>query len=194
MRNPEPQRGFTLLEVLLALLLMSLIGLACWRLFDSVLRSEAASRGHTQALGRLQQALAVIENDVRHGLFAPGTCASAYGVGLQAQHLYWLRAGVGNPLDAPRSDLRQVEYRVHDGTLWRHARALEHAAGQPQRLLDGVSQLRWRLYAPGAGWQLQWPLAQGAGLAPHALELLVSVGTLREVRRVMLFVQAPDEC
>lgn len=194
MGSLESQRGFTLLEVLLALVLMSLIGLACWRLFDSVLRSDAASRGHAQALGQLQRAMAVIESDVRHGLFASGTCASAYGVGLQAQRLHWLRGGVRNPLDAPHSDLRRVEYRVQNGTLWRQARALEQQAGQPQRLLDGVSQLRWRLYGAGQGWQAQWPVSQGSGQAPQALELLVSVGSLREVRRVMLFVQAPDEC
>lgn len=194
MGSPESQRGFTLLEVLLALVLTSLIGLACWRLFDSVLRSEAASRSHAQALGQMQRAVAVIESDVRHALFAPGTCANAYGVGLHAQRLHWLRGGVRNPLDAPRSDLRQVEYTLQNGTLWRHARTFEHAPGQPQRLLDGVSKLRWRLYAEGQGWQVQWPVPAGPGQTPQALELLVSAGALREVRRVMLFVQAPDAC
>ena len=46
------QRGFTLLEVLIAMALFSLLGLACYQLLERVLHSERRIEQHEQQLRR----------------------------------------------------------------------------------------------------------------------------------------------
>lgn len=51
------QRGFTLLEVLIAIALFSLLGLASYQLLQRVLHSEQRIEQHEQQLRSLQRAL-----------------------------------------------------------------------------------------------------------------------------------------
>ncbi|MNP72721.1 Pseudopilin GspJ [compost metagenome] len=73
----------------------------------------------------------------------------------------------------PRSDLRLVEYWLADGVLWRQRRTLEHGQVRPQRLLEGIVELRWRLHVADSGWLSRWPLAR-QHRAPQALEVTLS--------------------
>ncbi|MQT43327.1 prepilin-type N-terminal cleavage/methylation domain-containing protein, partial [Pseudomonas sp. FSL R10-0765] len=54
----KPQAGFTLLELVIAIAIFALLGVACWRLFDGVLRAERSSSAHEQTLRGLQRAVA----------------------------------------------------------------------------------------------------------------------------------------
>ncbi|WP_246237669.1 type II secretion system minor pseudopilin GspJ [Pseudomonas akapageensis] len=192
-RVPMSQRGFTLLELLLALAIFTLLGVATWRLFDGVVRADSASQSHGRELRSLQRAMGLIERDVRHGLLAPGTAGAGFGVSLKGPRLQWLRGGERNPLDLPRSELRVVEYWLEEGTLWRHNRTFEEGVGQPQRILEGVRHLRWRLHAGSSGWHAQWPLAEPQEHAPTAVELVLSVGRFEQMRRVVVFAQEAYE-
>ncbi|PWB31112.1 type II secretion system protein GspJ [Pseudomonas sp. SDI] len=183
------QQGFTLLELLLALALFALLALASWRLFDLLLRAQAASSAHAGQLRSVQRAVALIERDVRHGLFVPGSSGALFTH--DGARLQWLRAAERNLADAPRSALRQVEYWLEDGTLWRYSRVLERHEGRPQAVLHNVRQLRWRFHLGAQGWQARQPKAPGE--TAQALELLLSVGDFSELRRVIALVEAPED-
>ncbi len=187
------QQGFTLLELLLALSIFTLLGVASWRLFDVVVQAQGASERHGGQLRALQRAMGLFERDVRHAVLPPGTAGSGYGMTLHKQRLQWLRGGERNPLDLPRSELRVVEYWLEDGVLWRHNRTLEHGLGQPQRLLEGVNRLQWRVHAGPYGWQAQWPLNGKREQAPTAVEIVLSVGRFEQVRRVVLLARDANE-
>jgi general secretion pathway protein J len=192
-RVPLRQQGFTLLELLLALAIFTLLGVASWRLFDVVTRAQSSSQSHGLELRALQRAVGLIERDIRHGLLPTGTSRTGYGVRLNGQRMQWLRGSERNPLDLPRSDLRVVEYWLEEGTLWRHNRTFEQGAGQPQRLLEGVVNLRWRVHAGPSGWQTQWPQAFPPGQAPRAVEIVLTVGRFEQIRRVVLFAEPAYE-
>ena len=75
----KPQAGFTLLELVIAIAIFALLGVACWRLFDGVLRAERSSSAHEQTLRGLQRAVALIERDMLHlhtSAKAPGCACS----------------------------------------------------------------------------------------------------------------------
>lgn len=57
------QRGFTLLELVIALAIFTVLGLASWGLFDSVVRVQRGVTTHERELRSLQRAVAVIERD-----------------------------------------------------------------------------------------------------------------------------------
>lgn len=172
------QQGFTLLELVIAIAIFALLGLACWRLFDGVVRVERNTAAHQQDLRRLQRALAVIERDAvqinRHPLTLKQNI-------LQLQRGHWR-----NPLDQPRSELQNVSYHLDGGTLWRISTSVEQPLVQRQALLADVSELTWRVFDGASGWRSEWPVtATRTAAPPQALEVVVSTGRFEQVRRVM---------
>ena len=45
----KSQAGFTLLELVIAIAIFALLGIGCWRLFDSVVRAEIEKGGSLTA-------------------------------------------------------------------------------------------------------------------------------------------------
>ncbi|AHC33062.1 type II secretion system protein GspJ [Pseudomonas fluorescens] len=172
------QSGFTLLELVIALAIFALLGLASGRLFDTVVRAQQATTSHEQDLRRLQRAVGVIERDVLQ-------LASAVIV-LGPTTLQLQRGNWRNPQDLPRSERQQVIYRLDNQMLWRESRGLESSTVERQRLLDDVRMLNWRLFDRDVGWSHVWPVGKGAAATPpQALEMVLSAGRFEQVRRVL---------
>lgn len=172
------QSGFTLLELVIALAIFALLGIASSRLFDTVVRAQQSTASHEQDLRRLQRAIGVIERD------ALQLASSIIVLGpttLQLQRSHWR-----NPQDLPRSERQQVLYRVDNQALWRESRSLESSTVERQKLLGDVRALNWRLFNRDTGWNRVWPVGKNAAqMPPQALELVLSAGRFEQVRRVL---------
>ncbi|MHC8316577.1 type II secretion system protein GspJ [Pseudomonas sp. LB3P31] len=171
------QKGFTLLELVIAMAIFALLGLASWKLFDSVLRVQQGTAAHERELRSLQRAMAVIERDVLHVTEQPVLLKQTV---LQLQRSNWR-----NPLDQPRSGRQMLTYRLDNGVLWRESQAEGAQSVQRQRLLDDVRQLRWRVFDSQSGWSRDWASDLGRKTS-MALELQVSVGRFGAIHRVLL--------
>ncbi|GAB6405177.1 type II secretion system protein GspJ [Pseudomonas sp. MHK4] len=171
------QDGFTLLELVIAIAIFALLGLASWTLFDGVVRVQQGTLSHERELRNLQRAVAVIERDLLHIAQQP--------VLLDPTRLQLLRGNWRNPLDLPRSERQVLTYRFDNGVLWRDSRAEGAQSVQQQKLLEDVRDLRWRLYDSQVGWRSYWPSAANLK-APLALEIQLSAGRFQAIRRVLL--------
>ncbi|MCK1792940.1 type II secretion system protein GspJ [Pseudomonas violetae] len=171
------QKGFTLLELVIAMAIFAMLGLASWKLFDGVLRMQQGTAAHERELRSLQRAMAVIERDVMHVTEQP--------VSLKKNVLQLQRSNWRNPLDQPRSGRQVLTYRLDNGVLWRDSQADGAQSVQRQRLLGDVRQLRWRVFDSHSGWSREWASAPGKKAA-MALEVQVSVGRFEAIRRVLL--------
>jgi len=172
------QAGFTLLELVIALAIFALLGLASWRLFDTVVRVQHSTSGHEQDLRSLQRAIGVIERDALH--------VDSSVIVLSPAALQLMRGNWRNPQDLPRSERQQVLYRLENRVLWRESRGLESPTVQRQKLLDDVGFLSWRLYDGENAWSDAWPVGKGAANAPpRALEVVLSAGRFQQIRRVL---------
>lgn len=162
-------QGFTLLEVLIALVISALIAVMA---FESL---NAADSGATRTnevlteINRLDRAWQIIAADLRHVI--PPAAADRNTV-FQAESLrssgedsdqlvlLFKRRGWVNFSNLPRSDLQMVSYRVEDGKLWRDFAPernldlgdidLEDEDGFHQLLLEGVEDLQLRMLFQGA--------------------------------------------
>lgn len=177
------QSGFTLLELVVALAIFAVLGLASGRLFDTVVRAQQGAASHEQDLRRMQRALGVIERDALQ-------LASSVIV-LGPTSLQLLRGNWRNPQDVARSERQQVLYRLDNRVLWRESRSPESATVERQKLLDDIDLLSWRLFDTEAGWSSIWPVGKGAAARPpQALEVVVSAGRFEQVRRIVPLPQA----
>lgn len=173
------QKGFTLLELVIAMAIFALLGLASWRLFDGVVRTERSTANHEREMRALQRAIAVIERDVLQVTTQP--LVLEHGV-LQLQRANWR-----NPLDQPRSEIQNINYRLEKGTLWRESAGATPSSLQRQKLLTEVLDLRWRLYDQKLGWRSDWPNIRTQPMTrPQALELTFSTARFEHIRRVLL--------
>lgn len=179
------QRGFTLVELLLAVAIFAVLAAGATRLLDALVRTDLARQAHADEVRRLARALGLVQRDALQGVFPPMLKKHDYGLALQGHRLSWLSSSGHDSHLQARNDLRLTQYWLEDGVLWRQRSTLLNGEGRAQRLLDGVTSLRWRVFVPGRGWLAEWPGAASIAAPPSAVELTLSVGSVQHVRRVL---------
>lgn len=164
--------GVTLVEMLVALALMAVIGVAGIAVLQQVLRAQDRTAARLDRLGEMQRTMVVVTLDFATALpFSLAAGANGTAIARQA--------------DAPV----RVDYALEGGTLWRRVGG---AAGEPvasQALVRGVDRAAWRYLAASDGWSDVWPpegtqARLGDAANPRAVELrlwLKDGGTLRRV-------------
>ncbi|MDD0972854.1 type II secretion system minor pseudopilin GspJ [Pseudomonas fontis] len=183
----RPQQGFTLLELLIAMSLFSLIAVACWTLFDGVVRAERANtRVHTQ-LGELQRAMRIIEQDAVHAVAVALPGGERQAVRVDGSSISWVRGNRRNVRDLARGTQSIVRYRLDGDVLWRDEAPLERAneiVSLP--VLQAVSKVSWQVYVDG--WQpAMAAVARREAVAlPRGLQVQLSLPRYPDVRRVLL--------
>ncbi|NBF13408.1 type II secretion system minor pseudopilin GspJ [Pseudomonas sp. Fl4BN1] len=195
------QRGFTLLEVVVAIAIFSLLGLATYQFLDRVMRSDQRIGQHEQQLRALQRAISVLERDLVQARRQPLLDDPSHSQALisQPDGISLVRGGWSNPLEYPRSNLLQASHRWQDGVWLRETRALSQPlaatdeaqrapgpTGQQQQLLTGVQLTRLR-FIDGLGQAHEhWPVGTESLSLPAALEIELDAPGYPQIRRVIL--------
>ncbi|QXH54277.1 type II secretion system minor pseudopilin GspJ [Pseudomonas fakonensis] len=179
------QRGFTLLELMLAVAIFAMLAVGSAQLVERMVRADAARQMQADELRALGRALSLIQRDAVQGVFVGELLHAAFAVSLDGTRVQWLVGAQQATGMLGASDLRVVEYWLEGGTLWRRRRSLEHGEGREQRLLEGVQALSWRLHTQDQGWLSQWPGAKRPKSAPDALEVRLSTARYQQVLRVL---------
>lgn len=150
------RRGFTLIEVLVAMSILAIIGLVSATVLTQMIDSEEVSKDRHERLSELQFAMVTLDRDVRQIVVrqvrAVPEEARRYYITNDAAlidsdsgGLAFVRAGWSNPdMMLPRSELQPVVYRVRDGVLQRIYRPfVDDVSGDEgvQDLLTGVESL-----------------------------------------------------
>jgi general secretion pathway protein J len=192
------QRGFTLLELLVALSVFSLVSVMAYSGLRTVLQSKQHTEQRAARIQQLQSAVMLLERDLAQ--FVDRPVRDEFGDPQQAllsadygdTRLAFTRAGYRNPTGLPRSNLQRVAYGLEEEALVRLAwPVLDRAQGsEPYRgvLLEGVRELQLRFMDEEREWQGQWPpegLAPDAPIPlPRAVEVTLELEDLGEVRRL----------
>lgn len=119
-------KGFTLLEVIIAIAIFSMISLTSFNIFDTVLRSDEVSKERTARLNELQRAFVIIERDLMQiaqrsvridgeaplKTFLRGKNNDSPN---EEADLSFVRNGWTNPgLLMPRSNMQSVAYKLNE--------------------------------------------------------------------------------
>ncbi len=158
------QRGFTLLEMVVALAIFSIMAVIAYRGLTGILDAREALEQDSARLSRLTFAVALIERDVRQALPRPvrdelGDPEPAL-VGT-VRLLALTRLGRSNPAQLAQASLERVEYGWADGTLRRIAwPVLDRAPNtepQIQELISDLDGVQLRFLRGPDQWLDQWP-------------------------------------
>jgi len=117
--------GFTLLEVLIAMAIFSIVGLASFQLLQSVRGIDRATNQQTAAYRELVRSLSIMDRDFIQLVYREirdelGDRRAAVSVNEGYYPIELTRQGWNNPLQRPRSELQRVGYQVVEGELQRH--------------------------------------------------------------------------
>lgn len=181
------QRGFTLLEVLVAIAIFALISAMAYGSLNQVLHTRDRLEEERAFWQALTLAFLRIEEDVSQARTRPvrdvdgGQRAPFIGQPtdtrrLGAASLELTHGGVLVVGEAVRSDLQRVAYRLHEGVLqrlvWPQLDRAPQAKPIEIPLLSGVEDFRLRFYHPQGAWTDSWPpLAPVPGAGPVIPEL-----------------------
>lgn len=179
-------RGFTLLEVMVALVIMTLFSLMAYRALDAVLGAEARARAEIERWRVLERAFARLQGDLANVLDMPlagrGFRLADSGGG---QELSWDRL---LPDDEP-GGLRRTGYRHDGGTVsrlvWREAAPPGEAPAEAP-LLEGLNGARFRCLDAQGAWRDAWPTNGAEPRPPRAVEIQLTLADGANVRRVIL--------
>jgi general secretion pathway protein J len=180
------QRGFTLLELLIAVAIFALVGAMAYSGLQQVLDQNAHTRVQSQRLSDLQKAYAIIQRDLEQlterkirNEFGDTIDALVGGSGFNG--VEFSRAGHANPAGFLRSDIQRVAYVPDQETLlrrtWRVLDRAQDSLPDEQVLVEGMQRFSVRFLDQANEWQDQWPpqAAQlGAGIVvgmPRAVEV-----------------------
>lgn len=160
-------RGFTLLELLVALAVFAIMATAAYSGLRSVLFTRAAVEQENRRLAAVQLAVFRLEQDIEQTLSRGirdeyGEPQPALRGGeLLSEALILTRTGWDNPLGQPRANLQRVAYQLREGQLWRlHWNVLDRGGPMKPRellLLDQVREFRVRFLDQSDAWRNDWP-------------------------------------
>lgn len=137
----KQERGFTLIEILIALTIFSIMAVMGTSVLYTVFRAKDSTTAHTERLGDIQIAMVMLERDLIQAVENP--------LSLQHDTIEFSRGGVQNPLAQEKlSTLMRVKYRIQNNTLIRTANRLNLPIGRfsgqdiDTPILERVDKLR----------------------------------------------------
>jgi len=199
--NTARARGFTLVEVLVAMAIFAIVSVLAYGGYNQAWRHSERAHEQMARLKELQTAIRVMTQDFEQ--LSPRPVRDVLGQSLQpaltadarSDGIVTLtRAGWSNPAGMPRSTLQRVQYVLDDGKLLRHHWTVLDStlSNQPvqRELIGRVKQVKLRFLDRGGTWSEQWPpLAaqpQGADRSrPLGVEVVIELEDYGTITRLI---------
>lgn len=184
------QRGFTLLEILIALALTAGLSLMCWQVLHGVLLNSAAIKQQSTRFTQLQFAVTLLERDFSQALL-PSIAASRQGESkaprqalLAQAQVRLLRHNWLNPgALLPRTELEEVAYRLNQGRLerisFRYPQPREDIAPAVSTLLTDVEAFHIVYYRDGKAAE-RWNMLN---TLPDSVKITLRITGIGDIHR-----------
>lgn len=193
-------KGFTLLEILVAISIFAIIGVASSALLASVIDRNELSDQRFQQLETLQRAMLIIERDIHQAIGRPirvegelneNVMVGGVATGSDADGLGFVRAGWHNPqFMLPRSNMQYVAYRLQDEKLERlYGNHVDNVIGFEPKvriLLEEVEDFQVEFYVKSDGApedDRDWNESYQGTVLPRAVAIIITTKSFGEIRR-----------
>lgn len=199
--------GFTLLELLLAITIFSIISTITYSGLKIVLDAERQISEHMERLSKLQICLSLMQRDMEQAVNR--AIRNEFGdtldtlIGGEKSDLFieFTRGGYPNPMQLPRSSLQRIGYQLEDGVLYRISwQVLDRAPDSTSKkiqLLENITSIKLTYFDQQMKPVNQWPPADLNGgdetqnPLPKAIELNLEIEKIGKIRRLFRVAEMP---
>jgi len=192
--------GFTLIEILVAMAIFTIIGLASTGVLNSVINSDQLSSERFEKLEELQRAMLTIERDILQIVprnvrinSEPVSAVVSGGEDVfdsDADGLGFVRSGWHNPqMLLPRSTLQAVGYRIQEEQLQRlFGNYVDNVIGYEPKvkiLLSDIEDFRVSFLTEAEQLEEpdEWKETYSSATLPIAISITIVSKTFGEIRR-----------
>jgi general secretion pathway protein J len=196
-----PERGFTLVELLVAMAIVAVVGIMALGGLNEVIKQESIARERSERWREVQLAMRMIAQDLAQ--IHPRPVRDETGEGHMpcvladpnAQFaLEFSRGGWSNPAGFPRGTVLRVAYNWEDDVLVRYYWPVaDRTLSTPPirtELLTGVDNVEIRFLDAAGQWHVDWPPVDVSGsgrnvLRPRAIEFAVELEDYGRISRLV---------
>ncbi|MDJ0807234.1 MAG: type II secretion system minor pseudopilin GspJ [Gammaproteobacteria bacterium] len=198
--RPGDEGGFTLLELLVAITVFSILSTITYGGLKTVLDAEQQTRKHLDRLSQVQIGLNLVQRDIEQASARPirdefgDTLPAMRSGSLTGMLLELTHGGYVNPLDRKRSNLQRVAYLLEDNILYRLVwPALDRAQDTSPRksiLLEEVDSMEITYFDQLMEPQKEWPKPNIRNdqttpyPLPKAIEVTLELAGMGKIRRL----------
>ena len=197
-----PSRGFTLIEVVIAMAIFAILAAMAYSGLQSVINSKTHTEAGLDRLQAVQMSMLALSNDLQQ--IAPRDAQDALGGNLHKLStqsseylLEFTRSGWRNPAESPRSSLQRVAYKLDEDRLiriyWSHVDRADEERWVERVLIDNIESLQLRFLNEQQEWAQDWPEASvlassNTSPLPLAIEATLKTSDWGEITRLLRVV------
>lgn len=190
--NRNKSAGFTLLEILIALFIFTILAMLMMRSLHQIINVATRTEERAARLRDLQLTFLLMSRDIEQATNRPIINATGQeeppfvgdATRFSLTHLGY--ANVGSV--AHQSTLQRSQYDWHEGALWRRVSpALDQAEEtkwQSRRLLDKVVAVQFEYLANDGHLVKVWPITAKNEVLPRAVKMTIRISDWGEVSQL----------
>ena len=196
-QSPNYHRGFTLIEVLVAVLVFGLLAAITYGGLNTLTQTSSEQQQRAAEFAELQRVIAALDRDLRQLASRPvrrpdNSVVSALIGGDSG--LIATRAGWANPGDQRRSQLQRFEWQLQGVAAqrrlvrryWPVTDAAFDTAGTINLQSSGIQTLGFRYRDALGRWHTRWPVDAQITTLPSAIEYRLQSERFGQIRRLLL--------
>lgn len=191
-------RGFTLLELLIALFIFTIVSMIVMGALHNIINTQSAAEKKSARFAELQIATLTMSRDIEQTIDRSIVKASNAIEGYlgDSEIVAFTRAGLSNPLGKMRRPtLQRVRYQLEKNNLvritWPELDRTTKAKAIHQVLLTSVTDLHFDYIAQNGSMQKSWPPPNYENpFLPRALRVSIK---LKDMGEIQLFYLLPGQ-
>ncbi|HSW70250.1 MAG TPA: type II secretion system minor pseudopilin GspJ [Gammaproteobacteria bacterium] len=197
----KKNHGFTLLEIIIALFIFSIVSLIIVSALHNVINLQSASQKKAERLAKLQIALLFLSRDLEQTIHRPITTSNGNLEGFigSTNAVTFTHAGWDNPSGMLiRSTLQRTRYELNDGILkrltWPVLDQAHLIAPNAKSLLNSVNDLHFEYLDNKGRFQPVWPpLDQPKAILPLAVRVSLTLNNWGKIDQLYIIAGQPLE-